>query len=138
MNPVMPEPTAKIAAAESVTTQSPAGSDAISPRAKPIATCMPLNAFLSGVFHAGYSSKTMSRVLVQEAPKKYRPERAVRAAVLSKQPKGGNKMGQQNQNNPNQGGQQGGEQNPGQQTQKPGQGGQQGGNQNPGQQNQNR
>ena len=45
-------------------------------------------------------------------------------------------MGQQDQNNPNQGGQQGGQkENPGQQTQKPGQGGQQGGQQKPGQQN---
>lgn len=46
---------------------------------------------------------------------------------------------QQDQNNPNQGGQHGGQQNPGeQQTQKPGQGGQQGGQQKPGQQDQNR
>jgi hypothetical protein len=45
-----------------------------------------------------------------------------------------NVMGnQQQQNNPGQGGQQGGQQKPGQQTQNPGQGGQQGG-QKPGQQ----
>ena len=47
-----------------------------------------------------------------------------------------NQGGQQDQGNPNQGGQQGGQQDkPGQQTQKPGQGGQQGGQQDkPGQQ----
>jgi hypothetical protein len=41
---------------------------------------------------------------------------------------------QQSQNNPNQGGQHGGQQKPGQQTQNPGQGGQHGGQQKPGQQ----